>query len=86
MTFAEAAAIHLRNLDDNPRIKPRTRHYWRQRLAALIKSWPGNEQNGSPQDHAGRVQKVGKRVYKDRFTDKLQQHRRAPSTRSERRN
>ena len=41
MTFGEAAAIHLRNLDNNPRIKPRTRHYWRQRLAALIKSWPG---------------------------------------------
>jgi integrase len=40
-TFADAAAIHLRNLDDNLRIKPRTRHYWRQRLAALIKSWPG---------------------------------------------
>jgi integrase len=41
MTFGEAAAIHLRSLDDNLRIKPRTRHYWRQRLAALIKSWPG---------------------------------------------
>jgi integrase len=41
MTFADAAATHLRNLDDNLRIKPRTRHYWRQRLAALIKSWPG---------------------------------------------
>jgi integrase len=41
MTFGEAAAIHLQNLDDNPRIKPRTRHYWRQRLTALIKSWPG---------------------------------------------
>src|SRR5436190_19057310 len=41
MTFGEAAVIHLRNLDDNLRIKPRTRHYWRQRLAALIKSWPG---------------------------------------------
>jgi integrase len=40
MTFADAAEIHLRNLDDNLRIKPRTRHYWRQRLAALIKSWP----------------------------------------------
>lgn len=40
MTFADASAIHLRNLDDNLRIKPRTRHYWRQRLAALIKSWP----------------------------------------------
>jgi len=41
MTFAEAAAVHLRNLDDNLSIKPRTRHYWRQRLAALVKSWPG---------------------------------------------
>src|SRR5437867_2837650 len=41
MTFGEAAAIHLRNLDDNLRIKPRTRDYWRQRLDALAKSWPG---------------------------------------------
>jgi integrase len=39
MTFAEAAAIHLRNLDDNLSIKPRTRDYWREVLAALIKSW-----------------------------------------------
>jgi integrase len=41
MTFGEAAAIHLRNLDDNLNIKPRTRDYWREVLAALIKSWPG---------------------------------------------
>ena len=41
MTFGEAAAVHLRNLDDNLRIKPRTRDYWQQRLAALAKSWPG---------------------------------------------
>jgi integrase len=41
MTFGEAAAIHLRNLDDNVRIKPRTRDYWRECLAALQKSWPG---------------------------------------------
>jgi integrase len=41
MTFGEAAVIHLRNLDDNLRIKPRTRDYWRQRLHALTKSWPG---------------------------------------------
>jgi integrase len=40
MTFGDAAEIHLRNLDDNLRIKSRTRDYWRQRLAALIKSWP----------------------------------------------
>ena len=41
MTFGEAAAIHLRNLEDDLSIKPRTRDYWRQRLAALVKSWPG---------------------------------------------
>jgi integrase len=41
MTFGEAAAIHLRNLDDNVSIKPRTRDYWREVLAALLKSWPG---------------------------------------------
>ena len=41
MIFDEAAAIHLRNLDDNPRIKPSTRKYWRECLAALGKSWPG---------------------------------------------
>jgi len=41
MTFGEAAATHLRNLDDNLSIKPRTRDYWRECLAALQKSWPG---------------------------------------------
>src|SRR5207249_6534151 len=41
MIFGEAAAIHLRNLDDNPRIKPSTRKYWRECLIALQKSWPG---------------------------------------------
>ena len=41
MTFGEATAIHLRNLDDNLRLKPSTRDYWRRRLAALVKSWPG---------------------------------------------
>ncbi len=41
MTFAEAAAIHLQNLDDNVRLKPRTRAYWRECLAALERTWPG---------------------------------------------
>ena len=40
MTFGEAAAMHLRNLDDNLRIKPTTRDYWRRRLLALIRNWP----------------------------------------------
>lgn len=38
--FGEAAAVHLRNLDDNLGIKPRTRDYWRECLVALQKSWP----------------------------------------------
>jgi integrase len=41
MTFGEAAATHLRNLDDNLSIKPRTRDYWHECLAALQKNWPG---------------------------------------------
>ena len=44
MIFGEAAAIHLQNLDDIlriKRIKPRTRDYWHECLAALQKSWPG---------------------------------------------
>ncbi|HME88713.1 MAG TPA: site-specific integrase [Chthoniobacterales bacterium] len=41
MTFGEAAAIHLRNLDDNLSIKPRTRDYWRECLEALQRSWRG---------------------------------------------
>jgi len=41
MTFGEAATTHLRNLDDNLSIKPRTRDYWREVLLALGKSWPG---------------------------------------------
>jgi integrase len=41
MTFGEAAAVHLQNLDDNLSLKSRTREYWKQRLAALVKSWPG---------------------------------------------
>ena len=40
MTFGEAALIHLRNLDDNLSIKPRTRDYWRECLTALQKNWP----------------------------------------------
>ncbi len=41
MTFGEAAVTHLQNLDDSVSIKPRTRDYWREVLAALVKSWPG---------------------------------------------
>jgi hypothetical protein len=38
MIFGEPSEIHLRNLDDNPNIKQRTRDYWRECLVALQKS------------------------------------------------
>src|SRR5262249_45476182 len=41
MTFGQAATVHVRNLEDNLSIKSRTRDYWREVLAALVKSWPG---------------------------------------------
>lgn len=44
MSFGEAATIHLRNLDDDLSIKPRTRDYWRECLAALQKSWQNPSQ------------------------------------------
>src|SRR5262245_34153363 len=34
MTFDQAVKIHLQNLDDNPRLKPRTRDHWRRRNPA----------------------------------------------------
>jgi integrase len=40
MTFGEAAAIHLQNVKDDLTIKPRTRNYWSECVAALKKSWP----------------------------------------------
>lgn len=40
MTFGDALAVHLQNLDDDVTIKPGTRHYWRQIFIALLKSWP----------------------------------------------
>jgi integrase len=40
MTFGAAAQEHLRNLDNNVRLKPRTCAYWQERLNALEKSWP----------------------------------------------
>ena len=39
MTFGEAAESHLRDLDNNVKLKPRTRAYYRERLRALEKSW-----------------------------------------------
>jgi integrase len=40
MTVSEACAMHLERIDNDPNMKPATRHYWRQISVALIKSWP----------------------------------------------
>ena len=41
MTFGDALAIHLQNLEDNVTIKQTTRHYWKQVFTSLLKNWPG---------------------------------------------
>ncbi|TLD71495.1 site-specific integrase [Phragmitibacter flavus] len=40
MTFGQAAELHTQHLDEKVTIKPRTRDYWKEILAALLKSWP----------------------------------------------
>lgn len=41
MTFGQATELHLQRLDVKVSIKRRTRKYWREIHAALLKSWPG---------------------------------------------
>ncbi|MCE0499081.1 MAG: site-specific integrase, partial [Methylacidiphilales bacterium] len=40
ITFAQATAIYLEQLDANPDIKPSTKHYRRQCVVAIQKTWP----------------------------------------------
>lgn len=40
MTFQQAADLHLQRLDAKVTIKKRTRAYWREILASVLKSWP----------------------------------------------
>ena len=41
MTFKQAGELHMQRLDVKVDIKSGTRHYWKQILTALLKSWPG---------------------------------------------
>jgi hypothetical protein len=81
MTFAEAAAIHLRNLDDNLRIKPRTREYWRECLAALQKSWPSLNEIEVRKITQADCKELGAGLRQHGITDSLQQNRFGSSTR-----
>lgn len=40
MTFGQAAELHIKRLDVKVSIKTRTRKYWREIHAAILKSWP----------------------------------------------
>jgi integrase len=40
MTFGQAAELHMRRVEENVSIKRRTRKYYQEVLAALLKSWP----------------------------------------------
>jgi integrase len=41
MKFRDALQIFLNRLDDNYTVKPRTKDYYKERVNALVKSWPG---------------------------------------------
>ncbi len=41
MKFADALQIFLNRLDENYRLKPRSKDYYKERVNALLKSWPG---------------------------------------------
>lgn len=41
LTFGQAAKLHLDRIDHKVSIKKRTRQYWHERMAALLKSWKG---------------------------------------------
>lgn len=40
VTFSDALTVYKERLEGNPEIKPRTKDYYRERLAALLASWP----------------------------------------------
>ena len=39
--FRDLVKEYLERLDGNPNLKPRTKEYYKERLAAMLKSWPG---------------------------------------------
>lgn len=41
LTVGEAITLREKQLDNDPSLKPATRHYWRQCHATLLKTWPG---------------------------------------------
>jgi integrase len=41
MPFGDAVNVLLQRKNDDPTLKPATRHYWKQIFVALLKSWPG---------------------------------------------
>src|SRR5881394_4062329 len=43
ITFGDALAVYLKRLEGDPNLKPRTKAYHEERIAALIKSWQGLE-------------------------------------------
>jgi integrase len=44
MTFGQAAALHMRRVDENVSLKRRTKLYWKVVLASLLKNWSGLEE------------------------------------------
>jgi len=65
LTFAETTKIYLDRLDGDPDIKPSTKHYRRQCVVAIRKTWPGLD--------SMEVRKVGKSACEE-WARQLRQH------------
>ena len=42
-TMGELVALRLKEVENDPSLKPTTRHYWKQVFTALLRSWPDLE-------------------------------------------
>ncbi len=41
MTFGEALSVFQKRMQENSAVKPKTKEYYKFRVIALLKSWPG---------------------------------------------
>ena len=67
MTFGEAAAIHLRNLDDNLQHQTAYTRLLARVSGRAAKKLARPERNRSPQDHASRLQTMGRASMEKRY-------------------
>jgi hypothetical protein len=80
MTFAEALAIHLQNLEDNVTIKPTT-PLLEAAVYLAAQELAGIGGTGSAQDNENRLHRMGAQIPQSGILNALQQHACGPAAR-----